>query len=62
MILSEKPLIRAYNGDCMEFMKGLPDNAYDLAIVDPPYGLERLKTRHKGDKMMENKHKKMGET
>ena len=25
--------------DCMEFMKGLPDNAYDLAIVDPPYGI-----------------------
>jgi site-specific DNA-methyltransferase (adenine-specific) len=23
----------------MDFMKGLPDNAYDLAIVDPPYGL-----------------------
>ncbi len=39
VILSEKPLIRAYNGDCMEFMKGLPDNAYDLAIVDPPYGI-----------------------
>ena len=25
--------------DCMEFMKGLPDNAYDLAIVDVPYGI-----------------------
>lgn len=23
--------------DCVEFMKALPDNAYDLAIVDPPY-------------------------
>lgn len=23
----------------MEYMKGLPDNAFDLAIVDPPYGL-----------------------
>jgi site-specific DNA-methyltransferase (adenine-specific) len=23
----------------MEFMRGLPDKAYDLAIVDPPYGL-----------------------
>jgi len=22
----------------MEFMKGVPDNHYDLAIVDPPYG------------------------
>lgn len=26
------------NGDCVEYMKNLPDNAYDLAIVDPPYG------------------------
>ena len=23
--------------DCMEYMKGLEDNAFDLAIVDPPY-------------------------
>lgn len=27
-----------YNMDCMDYMKGLPDNAFDLAIVDPPYG------------------------
>ena len=25
--------------DNMEFMKDLPDNHYDLAIVDPPYGI-----------------------
>jgi len=25
--------------DCMEYMKGLKDNAFDLAIVDPPYGI-----------------------
>ena len=23
--------------DCLEVMKGIPDKAYDLAIVDPPY-------------------------
>ena len=28
----------AYNMDCMEYMRTLPDNAFDLAIVDPPYG------------------------
>lgn len=28
----------AYNMDCMEYMKTLPDNAFDLAVVDPPYG------------------------
>ena len=29
-----------YNIDCMEYMKSLPDNAFDLAIVDPPYGID----------------------
>jgi site-specific DNA-methyltransferase (adenine-specific) len=33
------PTINLYNTDCMEFMRGLPDKAYDLAIVDPPYGI-----------------------
>lgn len=26
-----------YNVDCMEYMATLPDKAFDLAIVDPPY-------------------------
>ena len=25
--------------DCMEAMKQFPDNAFDLAVVDPPYGI-----------------------
>jgi len=29
--------------DCMEYMATLPDKAFELAIVDPPYGLERFK-------------------
>lgn len=29
----------AYNADCLEAMKKMPDNAFDLAIVDPPYGI-----------------------
>jgi site-specific DNA-methyltransferase (adenine-specific) len=29
-----------HNVDCMEYMKSLPDNAFDLAIVDPPYGID----------------------
>ena len=28
----------AYNRDCMEAMREFPDNAFDLAVVDPPYG------------------------
>ena len=31
--------ITLINGDCMDYMQTLPDNAYDLAIVDPPYGV-----------------------
>jgi site-specific DNA-methyltransferase (adenine-specific) len=28
-----------YNYDCMELLKATPDKFYDLAIVDPPYGI-----------------------
>ena len=28
----------AFNLDCMEYMRTLPDNAFDIAVVDPPYG------------------------
>lgn len=28
----------AYNTDCMDYMRSLPDKAFDLAVVDPPYG------------------------
>lgn len=28
-----------YNADCMEAMKDFPDGFFDLAIVDPPYGI-----------------------
>jgi len=31
--------INFYNIDCIEFMKTKPNNYYDLAIVDPPYGI-----------------------
>lgn len=29
---------KAFNIDCMEYMKSLQDKAFDLAVVDPPYG------------------------
>lgn len=28
----------ALNMDCMAYMRTLPDKAFDLAVVDPPYG------------------------
>jgi len=30
---------RFLNIDCMEYMKDVPDNYFELAIVDPPYGI-----------------------
>lgn len=29
----------AYKVDCMEYMRTLQDKAFDLAVVDPPYGI-----------------------
>lgn len=43
--------INFFNVDCVEFMKTKPDNYYDLAIVDPPYGI--------GDKFKGGKTGKM---
>ena len=33
-----EPVNVAYNMDCMEYMRSLPDKAFDLAVVDPPHG------------------------
>lgn len=32
-------MIKLYNGDCLEAMRNMKDNEFDLAIVDPPYGI-----------------------
>jgi site-specific DNA-methyltransferase (adenine-specific) len=34
------PISEVYNMDCMEYMKGIPDKFFDLAVVDPPYGID----------------------
>lgn len=36
-------MINLYNKDCMDAMKDMADNQYDLAIVDPPYGIDVTK-------------------
>jgi site-specific DNA-methyltransferase (adenine-specific) len=33
-----KNLSETFNRDCVEAMKEFPDNYFDLAVVDPPYG------------------------
>ena len=44
--------ISFYNGDCMDLLKQTPDKYYDLALVDPPYGINVNVSmgRRKGDK------------
>lgn len=36
-------MINFINTDCVNFMKSKPDGFYDLAIVDPPYGIDNKK-------------------
>lgn len=53
MLNERKPLdFGFYNMDCMDGMKHFPDKYFDLAIVDPPYGINinHNMGRRKGDK------------
>jgi len=53
--------INLHLGDCMEAMAKMPDNAYDLAIVDPPYGIGESggdKKRNRGYKRIVKHTKK----
>lgn len=40
-------MIQLHNMDCMEYMATLEDDAFDLAIVDPPYGIGASKPSNK---------------
>ena len=47
---------QAFCMDCMELMKALPDKCFELAIVDPPYGLLESGGQTGGEKgIMENR-------
>ena len=37
-----QPFFSFYNADNMAIMKTFKDKEFDLAIVDPPYGINRL--------------------
>ena len=32
--------IELHQGDCLEWLRTLPDNSVDLAILDPPYNIK----------------------
>ena len=38
-------MIKLNNNDCLEAMKEMTENQFDLAIVDPPYGISVTKMR-----------------
>ena len=51
-------MINMMHCDCMEYMATLPDKAFELAIVDPPYGIglegkNVIKNKSDGDKVFE---------
>lgn len=37
-------MARLVNKDCLEYMKGLPDNCIDLILTDPPYNIAQYST------------------
>ena len=39
-----KPVSEIHNCDCMEFMRTISDKFFDLAVVDPPYGIDKAFT------------------
>lgn len=51
--------IELLNIDCMEYMAEQPDNSFDLAIIDPPYGIgESGKTNKTRGKLAKPKNYK----
>ena len=45
-----EPFITILNCDCMDLMAKYPDNYFDLALVDPPYGIGMGKKKTIGKK------------
>lgn len=44
---------KAYNCDCLEYMRNVPDNYFDLAIADPPYGIGASKPSKKPSNILQ---------
>jgi len=42
--------ITLIHGDCMDYMKTLPDKSFNLAVVDPPYGIGKNWTKDRNSK------------
>lgn len=56
---------KTYNMDCMKYMREIPDKFFELAVVDPPYGLGAAtrgmggtaanRSRHSGSGTLKNR-------
>lgn len=46
--------ITLIHGDCMEYLTGLEDKAFDLAVVDPPYGIDLASKSFRGKQAKKN--------
>lgn len=58
-IKSNRANINLFNRDCLEAMKEMKDNQFDLAIVDPPYGIgESGDKNHTRSKIAKSKNYK----
>jgi len=53
-------LNQAFNMDCLDFMKELPDKCIDLVLTDPPYGI--LNKTKRGTQRSPHKYKVRAET
>ena len=40
------PKSEIYNIDCLEYMRTLPDKAFDICLADPPYGIDINSSGH----------------
>lgn len=56
------PISETYNMDCIEYMRQFPDKHFELAVVDPPYGINfgefnRTNKTSNGTRKKANKYK-----
>lgn len=58
MILCEKPKIEIIYCDCNDYMKNINNKFFDLAIVDPPYGINMAQDIIKVRRMKKPTHKR----
>lgn len=49
-------MVELKHTDCLQYMRGLPDKAFDLALVDPPYGIGQNWTKDRKAKFYKHRN------